>query len=102
MVTHPTPKVSPSSSTKNVRFKIGRPNTKSLVLVGSFTQWEARPIPLMESEPGIWEVEVKLPNERHEYLYVADDGVWLEDPEAAASVANPFGGCNSVIDVTQL
>ena len=31
--------------------------------------------------------EVKLPNERYEYLYVADDGVWLEDPEAAASVS---------------
>ena len=100
--TQPAPKASPPSSTKNVWFRIKRPNTKWLVLVGSFTQWEAQPIPLAESEPGIWEVEVKLPNERYEYLYVADDGVWLEDPEAAVSVANPFGGCNSVIDVTQL
>lgn len=50
----------------------------------------------------LWEVEVDLPNERHEYLFVADDGVWLRDPAAVVSVANPFGGYNSVIDVTQV
>jgi 1,4-alpha-glucan branching enzyme len=95
-------KPSAKPSTKKVRFKIKQPEAKSLVLVGSFTEWEAHAIPLAESEPGFWEVEVDLRSGRHEYLFVTDDGVWLQDPAAIESVANPFGGCNSVVDVALL
>ncbi len=91
-----------TSPTKKVRFRIKRPDEKSLVLAGSFTAWEAQAIPLMESEPGLWEVEVDLPSGRHEYLFITGDGVWLQDPAAAAAIANPFGGCNSVVEVAQL
>jgi 1,4-alpha-glucan branching enzyme len=100
--TRPAAKASALSLTKKVRFRIKHPTAKSLVLVGTFTQWEAQPVPLAELEPGVWEIEVELPNDRHEYLFLTEDGAWLQDPEAAASVANPFGGRNSVIHVTEL
>ena len=87
---------------KKARFKIRQPDAKSLVLVGSFTEWEAQAIPLAESEPGLWEVEIDLPSGRHEYLFITGDGVWLQDPAAVESVANPFGGCNSVINIPRL
>jgi 1,4-alpha-glucan branching enzyme len=87
---------------KKVRFKIRQPKAKSVALVGSFTEWEKQPIPLAESEPGLWEVEVELPSGRHEYLFLTDAGEWLRDSEAIESVANPWGGLNSVIDVNLL
>ena len=95
-------KPSTKSSTKKVRFKFKHPDTKSLVLVGSFTAWEAQAVSLVESEPGLWEVEIDLPSGRHEYLFITGDGVWLQDPAAAAAIANPFGGCNSVVEVAPL
>jgi len=36
---------------------------------------------------------------RYEYLFVVD-GQWLPDPNAKESVANPFGGRNSVLRVS--
>src|SRR5580692_4316700 len=79
-------------SGKKARFKISVPQAKSVTLVGSFTEWEVRPILLVESAQGIWEAEIELPAGRHEYLFLTDQGWWLPDPEAAESVPNPFGG----------
>jgi len=84
---------------KKVRFKIKHPKAKSVALVGSFTEWENQPIPLTESEPGLWEVEVELPSGRHEYLFLTDEREWLQDPASIASTANPWGSLNSVIEV---
>jgi 1,4-alpha-glucan branching enzyme len=95
-------KTASKHSTKKVRFKIKHPKAKSMALVGTFTEWEHQPIPLAQSEPGLWEIEVELPSGRHEYLFLADNGEWLQDAEAIESVANPLGGFNSVVDVRVL
>jgi 1,4-alpha-glucan branching enzyme len=95
----PPSKTSAKHSAKKVRFKIKRPKAKTVTLVGSFTQWEANPIPLVELEPGLWTVEIELPSGRHEYLFLTDEGEWLQDSDAITSVANPWGGLNSVVDV---
>jgi 1,4-alpha-glucan branching enzyme len=86
-------------SGKKARFKISVPQAKSVILVGSFTEWETRPIALVESTQGLWEAEIELPAGRHEYLFLTDQGWWLPDPEAVESVPNPFGGWNSVIQI---
>jgi 1,4-alpha-glucan branching enzyme len=87
---------------KKMRFKIKQPKAKSVALVGSFTEWETRPIPLSQSEPGLWEAEVELPSGRHEYLFLTDEGEWLQDPNSTEWRPNPWGGLNSVIDVDLL
>ena len=88
--------------TKKVRFKIKHPKAKSVALVGSFTEWETKPIPLASVQAGLWEGEVELPSGRHEYLFLTDEGEWLPDSEATESGANPWGGSNSVIVVDLL
>lgn len=88
--------------TKKMRFKIKHPKAKSVALVGSFTEWETTPIPLAKVEAGLWEVEVELPSGRHEYLFLTDEGEWLQDSDAIESVTNPWGGSNSVIIVDPL
>lgn len=95
-------KTSGKHPVKKVRFKIEQPKAKSVALVGSFTEWETRPIPLAESEPGLWEAEVELPSGRHEYLFLTDEGKWLQDPNSTEWRPNPWGSLNSVIDVDLL
>lgn len=95
----PQGKATKAHPTKNVRFKIALTNAKAVALVGAFTEWEARPIPLTESRPGRWEVEIELPSGRHEYLFLTDQGEWLRDPEAIESIPNPWGELNSMIHV---
>ena len=45
-----------------------------------------------------WAKELWLPAGRYEYLFVVD-GRWITDPKARDYVPNPFGGCNSVLQV---
>jgi len=84
---------------KKVCFNITSATAKSVALVGSFTEWERKPIPLVELETGRWEVEVELPSGRHEYLFLTDQREWLRDPDAIQSTPNPCSELNCVIEV---
>ena len=48
---------------------------------------------------GVWTATEKLPPGNHHYLFIVD-GQWCEDPECSVRVANPYGGCNMVRQVT--
>lgn len=91
--------VSSKASRKRVPFRIRKGGAQTVAVVGTFTEWEKRPIPLIESEPGIWLGEVELPEGRHEYLFLADGREWMPDAAALESVPNPWGGINSIIEV---
>ena len=48
---------------------------------------------------GRWVKDLALPPGTYEYLLVID-GRWLADPLAKKTVPNPFGGVNSVVEVS--
>ena len=69
----------------------------AVFLAGSFNDWNGTALP-MTKVGDAWRATVPLTAGRYEYKFVAD-GTWTEDPNAAESVSDPYGGKNSVITV---
>lgn len=65
-------------------------------LAGSFNNWLPSQDALKRTATGEWSIDLALAPGRYEYLFVAD-GRWLRDPNALESVANAYGGHNSVV-----
>ncbi len=82
---------SPSSQT----FRFSAPGAMSVSLVGDFTHWQAKPIPMRKGPDGAWTATVNLAPGTHTYRFIVD-GEWRDDPECAIHVPNPYGGQNMV------
>jgi hypothetical protein len=81
-----------------IRIELVEPAAKQVFVAGSFNGWKPETTPLVAADNGRWKGDLKLGPGRYEYLFVVD-GQWRTDPNARESVANPFGGRNSVIQV---
>ncbi len=79
-------------------FRLNAPTAQQVALVGNFTNWQERPIPLKKGNDGNWSATVKLPRGEHHYRFVVD-GTWYDDPECAHRAPNPFGEFNMVRQV---
>jgi len=93
----PTPKPAPRNV---VSLELMKPEAKSVAVAGSFNEWKPEKTPLISLGNGRWKGDLNVKPGRHEYLFVVD-GQWLPDPNAKESVANPFGGTNSVLIVSE-
>lgn len=83
---------------KRQTFQFTAPNAKNVLLVGDFTDWQKKAIPMHQGSSGVWISKVALPPGTHHYLFIVD-GQWCGDPECNARVANPYGGQNMVRQV---
>jgi 1,4-alpha-glucan branching enzyme len=79
-------------------FRITGPEAETVLLVGDFTDWQQRAIPMKKGNDGIWTATVKLPPGTYNYLFIVD-GEWCEDPDCSVRLPNPFGGYNMVRQV---
>jgi len=86
------------SNHRKVRFDVHLGGAREVHLAGTFNEWHATTLPMIDMGLGRWEKEVVLEPGVYEYLFVAD-GRWLPDPNATESIPNPFGGVNSVLRV---
>ena len=77
-----------------VVFRVRAGQTKSVVVAGSFNNWDVQRTPLVK-EGDLWRALVMLPRGKHQYRYVVD-GVWHSDPTAPESAPNPFESENSI------
>ena len=73
-------------------------NAKSVVVVGSFNDWDTTKTVLTQANDSVWTGNVMLVPGRYEYQLVVD-GKWIADPRAQHSAASEFGAANSVIIV---
>ncbi len=97
----PTEPVNNKPAPKNVVFlELVKPEAKSVAVAGSFNEWKPDATPLRRLGNGRWVGDLTVKPGRHEYLFVVD-GQWLPDPNAKENVANPFGGKNSVLIVSE-
>lgn len=71
----------------------------AVFLAGSFNDWSPTATPMHRESDVKWIVALLLPPGRYEYQFVVD-GRWTRDPKAADEVPNPFGGRNSVVEVS--
>ena len=76
-------------------FRVVAEGAQHVHLVGEFTNWLARPIPMIKGVDGGWRATVILPMGRHQYLFVVD-GNLREDPDCSERVPNSSGGFNMV------
>jgi 1,4-alpha-glucan branching enzyme len=82
-----------------VALELVEPAAKQVFVAGSFNDWKPETTPLVRLGDGRWKGDLRLGPGRHEYLFVVD-GQWRPDPNARETVQNPFGGQNSVIQVS--
>src|SRR5712671_6920786 len=91
---------STSNGTNHVLLELVQPGAKNVCVAGSFNEWKPEQTPLVPKGNGRWVGDLTVKPGRHEYLFVVD-GQWLPDPNAKETVANPFGGQNSVLIVSE-
>ncbi|MEN8005626.1 MAG: AAA family ATPase [Candidatus Krumholzibacteriota bacterium] len=89
----------PAVSQAGVRFESDFPSARTVRITGSFCDWSAKGLPLNKREDGMWECHLDLERGEHEYRFIVD-GCWLPDPHNSRTVANEFGGANSLVVVT--
>jgi 1,4-alpha-glucan branching enzyme len=87
-----------SKKPKTQTFRYNAPAATSVLLVGDFTDWQQKAIPMEKGPDGVWTTSLKLPPGKHSYLFIVD-GQWCEDPACPAKVPNPFGGYDMVREV---
>jgi RNA polymerase-binding transcription factor DksA len=88
----------PDGST--ARFALFEPAAQEVFVAGSFNNWNPGATPLLNSGRGHWAKDLPLPAGRYEYQFIVD-GRWMHDRASREQVENPFGGINSVIEVSQ-
>lgn len=71
---------------------------EGLYLVGDFNEWNETSHPMERADDGAWSLTLELePGNTHQYRFITNKGVWLNDPDAEASAPNPYGAENSVV-----
>ena len=81
-----------------VHFEFTHPTATTVCVAGTFNQWQPEAKALHVSGGGRWVKETALPIGTYEYRLVVD-GQWIPDPLVKETVANPFGGRNSILRV---
>ncbi len=78
------------ASPKSETFRFSAADAMSVLLVGDFTHWQAKPVPMHKSPDGVWTATVNLGPGTHTYRFIVD-GEWRDDPECTIHVPNPYG-----------
>ncbi|AQT67136.1 Sporulation initiation inhibitor protein soj [Anaerohalosphaera lusitana] len=74
------------------------PRAEEVQIAGDFNGWQPEKTPMQKGEDGTWHVKLPLAAGRYRYRMVVD-GQWQQDPYNEITEMNPFGECNSVVEV---
>jgi hypothetical protein len=83
------PAATPSALSRKELFRIMAPEARRVLLVGDFTKWHQRSIPLKRTGKGVWSTTVRLTAGRHAYRFLVD-GKWHDDPGCNFRIPNAF------------
>jgi hypothetical protein len=97
MKTKRAKKQTPARQRIPLRFEL--PYACSVVVCGSFNNWDESGIGCDRDSQGIWFVELDLPPGRHEYRLIVD-GEWRDVPGTLETIENPYGSRNAVLLVS--
>ncbi len=83
----------------NVKFILNFENAETVEILGLNSNWE-NSIIMSKKKNGTFTCDVALPkNTQHEFKYLVNENIWINEPEADSQSPNIFGGNNSVIIV---
>lgn len=72
---------------------------KKVDILGLNNEWK-KGVSMTKKKEGVFSAELNLPKETsHEFKYLLDKKVWLNDEQADAETANVFGTLNSVLSI---
>jgi 1,4-alpha-glucan branching enzyme len=83
-----------------VRFEFTHPTAHTVGVAGTFNDWRSKTTSMIPQGNGHWSKDMVLPPGIYEYCLIVD-GICRPDPLAKETVANPFGGLDSVLKVGQ-
>jgi hypothetical protein len=74
-------------------------NAETIEILGLNSDWENAVI-MSKKKDGSFTCDINLPKDsHHEFKYLVNEELWINDPEADAEKQNEFGGTNSVINI---
>ncbi len=88
----------PRTKAAGAEFRLEMPEATAVFLAGDFNQWGTEEVKMKMDKKGVWKAKVKLVPGTYQYKFVVD-GKWIEDPSNTHTLADPFGGRNSVVVV---
>lgn len=83
---------------KRVTFKLSAPQAKTVLVTGSFCNWQTDSHHLKKGKSGFWKTTVSLPEGSYQYRFIVD-GEWQDDPLCLERVPNGFGSENCILQV---
>lgn len=82
-----------------IMFAFLYPRAERVELAGDFNNWQPSQTPLEKmNESGMWQIKLPMGKGRYRYRLVVD-GRWQQDPYNEMTEVNPYGECNSVVEV---
>lgn len=90
------------STTDRLTFRIYLPHAQRVEVVGTFTDWEARPIAMERGngeDAGWWFASARVPAGQHEFSYLVDGQFWMPDYAATGVHRNQYGRWTSDLSV---
>ena len=82
-----------------VKFTINFDNAETIEILGLNSDWQNSVI-MSKKKDGSFTCDVTLQkNTYHEFKYLVNDNIWINEPAADSENQNIFGGSNSVINV---
>jgi 1,4-alpha-glucan branching enzyme len=82
-----------------VHFEFIHPTARTVSVAGTFNDWHPTSEAMHPSGNGHWRKDTALTPGTHEYCLIVD-GCWMADPLVKETVPNPFGGRNSLLQIT--
>jgi hypothetical protein len=80
-----------------VKFSLKPEKAETVEILGLNSNWNTAVI-MSKKKDGSFSADVNLPKDStHEFKYLVNETLWLNDREADAEIPNEFGGSNSVI-----
>jgi hypothetical protein len=74
-------------------------DVEQVTVAGSFNGWNTEET-AMRKEGGAWVVQLVLPPQTYEYMFVENGEQWVTDPLASQTRDDGFGRKNAVLDLT--
>mgnify|MGYP003446772118 FL=1 len=80
-----------------VKFSFKVEDAETVEILGLNSDWE-NSVLMSKKKDGSFSAAVNLPKEtRHEFKYLVNETIWLNEPAADSEAPNVYGGSNSVI-----
>jgi hypothetical protein len=80
-----------------VKFSFTDENAETVQIRGLNSDWQ-KSVLMAKKKDGSFAADVTLPKDsKHQFKYVVNETLWLNEPEADSQEPNEFGGSNSVI-----